>query len=769
MRAAALSFCLLGLALRSTPLAATGEALALASGPKDGVYHRLAEGMKRRLEEQGIEVRIDPKPDCAESLEWLEKGETEKENSPAHFAFAQQDVVAEHLRLRNGSPVRVVDRVAFDYLHVFVRESLSIRSMAELARKRIWVGEEGSATRFTATRFFDSLGITPENLLTYEDLQGMKWQREPGDLQVEGYAVQALPDWFREGRLDAALLVAAPGTPEVCTLMMHGRCSLFPLPAETLRALRSEARFLHQTAFGSLPAWTYLNQRAEVATIAVPVLLLAREDADPILAAKVRAAALEEWALLANDSRAGQGCRIPAVFPKATPLTESGLKLLSGIDRTERRSQEPVRQWLYFLVPGLAFLLAFGFLAKRWFRSWWRWCRFLWFQCYPTILRFAFLFGLGMLIVTGLTYWFERDINENFSSLWESWWSVTVYIFSGMEDRVPYTAPGRFFGTWGLILGWFCSAIVTGWTAGVFVRREKKMSKKLKDHLLLLNWNERGTDILRELHHPVLRKCNRTSSIVVLTDSDSPELKQLTQFGSDRDEAFDDVYPGTGNPTDERDLRQANAQHARTVLILADEKRGDEWTIRSIVQLRKIAREAGRCDLHVMAELIDAGNDSVLKELAHDFPGLLERVSTRKLRNCLLSQAALNPGITDFYTDLLSVEEGTNEVYAEPIPSAAIDKTFQEYSADVILRSAPEKPVIPVGVQRKVNGRPQVYTNPKKGQEGFVLKEGDALVLIAYGPPGKNALPVPEKSSVADPPPVAPFPSGAVLAPEQGS
>jgi hypothetical protein len=287
-------------------------------------------------------------------------------------------------------------------------------------------------------------------------------------------------------------------------------------------------------------------------------------------------------------------------------------------------------------------------------------------------------------------------------------------------------------------LSWFLSVIGTGGVAGVFIRKDGKMPK-LTDHYLLLNWNERGFDILAELHHEVLQQGGRTAPLIILTD----ETLELRQFAS-----FADVYPRNGDPTDEAVLRRANAQDARVVVILADERHGDDRTIRSILQVRKLTRDAKR-EVRVVAELIDPANDSIVTELAKDFPGRLESVSGLKLRTCVLSQAALTEGITEFYADLLSVKGGTNEVYTLPIPPTAEGWKFSDYAVFVIQRVDARDPLLPVGVYRRVNGKAEVYTNPKEDAQGARLQEGDHLVLIAYGPPKKNALPIPPPVATA--------------------
>lgn len=242
-------------------------------------------------------------------------------------------------------------------------------------------------------------------------------------------------------------------------------------------------------------------------------------------------------------------------------------------------------------------------------------------------------------------------------------------------------------------------------------------------------------DILRQLHHPDLNDHERTSVTLVL--SDDPEMK-LPLFSS-----FPEVYPKSGDPTSEADLGKVKAHLARTIVILADEKRGDEGAIRSVLKLRNAiannAEKTGEREVHVIVELIDPANISIIEDLAESFPGHLEAISDRSLRTCIVAQAALLEGIAGFYVDLLSVGGGENsEIYAVDIPVSAVGLSFRHYSALVLERCATDNPIIPIGIHRKTGKRYEVITNPAGRCN---LAAGDRLLVIAYKPPGDGALP----------------------------
>jgi TRAP transporter TAXI family solute receptor len=705
----------LALVLLSCAAAVCAQApVTLATGSPDGMYSQLARAVAEQHPALGL--RLVATNGSGENLEKLSAGQV-------RFAFAQQDVVSEHFRNRPTTNVRVVGQIFFEYLHIFVRDPVSIDTMSDLGRLRIWVGEPGSGTRLTSSRFLDSLGM-PLSSLEGREVRAAWGPAFPQDLSEE----------FRGDRLDVAMIVTTPGVQKVCKLMESGRAKLLSLDPRTLRELTTEEQtvFRRQTAIGRIPAHTYPNQPAPVATIAVPVLLLARANEDRKVAVSLLQTAQDAWKDFATAKPEGGGvCQIPDSFPEAASLKDSGLEPLQGIEFPDPFWPRTRRRVLLALV--LCGLAAVGLWGFR--RGWHVQARGLWRQD-------KLLLGLGIVLVTLTTYLLERGINEHFSTIRESFWSITVYLFSGLEDRTPYTDEGRVVATLGLLLGPAFFAVMSGWLARFFIHREKRMPHNLVHHFLLLNWNPRAADVVREIHHPIIREREGTFVVVVLTDDESLEIRRFKEAGSGRDEAFEDFYVSIGDPTDERALRNANAQDTRSILILTDDQHGDERTLRSILMLRKIAREVGRTDLHVVAELANPANGAVLDELAKDFPGLLERISGLQVRTSLLSQAALRAGIVSFFSDLLQISAESNEIYTLDLPPSAVGMPFREYAA-MVLETDSREPLVPVGVQRMINGKSQMLTNPRHGEPGWVLEEGDRLLVLAYLPPLPNVLPMP--------------------------
>ncbi len=128
---------------------------------------------------------------------------------------------------------------------------------------------------------------------------------------------------------------------------------------------------------------------------------------------------------------------------------------------------------------------------------------------------------LTIIVVVTSTYYFEHEVNENFSTIFEALWSITIYLCSGLEDRTLITPQGRVCAAVGLILGPLIFAAITAWMAAVIIHWGKKMPSNLKDHYVVLNWNQRALKVIDEIRNPLNSQENggEQAAVVVVTDN----------------------------------------------------------------------------------------------------------------------------------------------------------------------------------------------------------------------------------------------------------
>ncbi|HEX6201648.1 MAG TPA: TAXI family TRAP transporter solute-binding subunit, partial [Thermoanaerobaculia bacterium] len=675
--------------------AAAADPTVLAAGPRGGLAWQVGAGERARaLAVEAVETR-----GSRQSLALVEEG-------AADFAIVQEDLFREHLaaRRRAGAPsrARAVERLYFRYLSVLVRRPLYVESVRDLPRLRVWIGEPDGDGRAAVYELLERVGLPSPDAVA-----------APCPARWPGEGLAALRRCFAEGALDVALVLKAPGEPALAGLAADGVAAPASLDYRALRLLVDSYDAERPYRFASL---------GEVQTVAVPVLLVAGRE---VSAAGVEAVAraLEETAGELLAARGAPGA------PAGEALSAAGLPLAAWW--RDEPTALPAWAWTLLVLGGFAAgLLVLGRALGRSRRRPVRRLR----RNMPLLLTLLVL-PSAALLVTILTYLAEHRVNEHFSTPAESFWSITIYVFSGLEDRSPFTALGKASAALGLLLGPVLFTVATGWVASLFIRRERKMPGHLKDHYLILNWNERAARIVEQLHHPVIVGRRGVSVIVVLTDDTGVSLARLRESGLGTHELYEDIYVSLGDPTSERALLNANAQDAAGIVVLADERAGehaDERTLRSLFMLRRLARQRGCERLHVVAEILDGRNQPVCDEMARDFPGLLETVSGGEVRACLLAQAALEPGIVGFFRDLFSVSEETNEVYSLAVPPEAAGMTFGDYATLVLARRGEQAtPVLPVGISRAAGGRSQVLCNPRAGEAGERLRAGDRLVVLA--------------------------------------
>ncbi|MDP8221722.1 MAG: TAXI family TRAP transporter solute-binding subunit [Candidatus Lernaella stagnicola] len=726
------------------PVTAHAEkSYVFASGPAQCTYFRLGEFAASR-DYTGFSIHNLASAGSVSNLDLLMSGK-------AQFALTQQDVLSSFLH-KNGftkkdSPLKVVGAAYYEYLHILVRTPLRIENHRDFRGMRVWLGAANSGTHFTARRFLDVSGIPLPSMQIMDDKDLCELTQTAGAKKSSSKVPKFddIPSLFRRDQLDVAMLVVSAGAEAIKKAWCSGDVQFFEIQYELLRNLTIEgggAATQHQTFVGEIPAGAYSCPGSVVvdnrpfATIVVPALLVTKADADPLIVQSVWQAVQAGAAKLEKDHEL-----LPPETGSPLRLATSGLPLWREIEEPAKG-----RRWTWLVSPFivLVILLAMLIVVRRKRRQIQRF-----FRNNRAISVFMTMVCIVLVSVLG-TYLFEHNVNKHFSNPAEAFWSVLIYFTSGMEDRVLYTTGGKLFAIIALLMGPAMVAVLTGYVASRLVINfmESKMPHRLTDHFLILNWNPRAVHIIKQLKNEAL---HMESTIIVVSDDTELNFKNLEaqQKEAERrekagDRLFEDVYFSAGDPTDSRALINANIQDARGVLVLADralEDRADEKSIRTLFAIQRTLAEIGNGhSAHVVVELVNLENNVVVDEMAKTFPGTLEAVASTHIRTMLISQSLLQEGIVSFYRDLLEVTMDSNEVHSIVIPKSAAGWNFPEYASRVLAHRI-DVPLIPVALIRRIDGRHQLYTNPKPGSPGYVLEEGDKLLVVSYEAPEAQDLP----------------------------
>ena len=680
--------------------------LRFGSGSPSAFYHSIGEQLEAQSTIDDIRITNVATHGSWANLKALESGDVD-------LALSQVDTAILFTRLTPATSFRAVTVTFHDTLHILVRDPLVVRDFSQLRGLRIWMGEKGSGTELTARRFLDLIGLPPSS-----------YQR------VEDPTPRELHALLSNSELDVVLFVGAPGTPFIAELLRSRLCTLQPVDTATARLLlfdTSGNESHRSNIVASIPRDTYPHQPREIQSLMVPVVLMAHPDVKDSYVENVVGRLRALKADLPSDYLAAQ--------PTTTlDLASTGLALYPDYKRFS-----PMIDWRR--IANLGFIVLFVLVALQII---YRKRTFLLRAFRRHLTSAVVVSAVLVVLMCGMgAYLAETRVNANFQSVFESLWSIVLYILSGLEDRGPVTIGGRIFATIALLAGPVLAALLTGVFASTLVLHslERRMTKNLSGHYLILNWGDKAKEVIRQLHAPILDK----SVIAVVTDDPALNLKAIHDEVTRSSERaiFEDVFFSAGDPTDEFALLNANALDAKAIVILAAPSAtatADERTIRSIVTLKRIAQRGSRKDLHVVAEFTRLENVRIGRELSTDFPGTLETVALGEVLTLLLASAAMNTGLIDVYRDLLSTTADSNEIYSVELPSTAAGKSFRDYAASVI-GTAPAAPIIPIGIRRMTDKGPSIVLNPNKEGSASLLCTGDELIVIAYRPPSVSDLP----------------------------
>lgn len=341
------------------------------------------------------------------------------------------------------------------------------------------------------------------------------------------------------------------------------------------------------------------------------------------------------------------------------------------------------------------------------------------------------LLTVGVTSIIGL-YLAEHGVNPEFSSLERTFWIVIFYVLGGLRSTFPKTEIGRIVFLILLITGIGTVGIAIGKIIELILDKEVKL-KKLKDHIIICNWNSEGESVIRELHNPLSRP--EIPVLVISKERPKNEESLRKMYPSE----FSNVEFRLGDVTQPDVLRYANVANSYGVLVLADDKTEDPdaAVILTLLSISYACKDYNKKP-YIIVEAKDENKIKHLKEAGAD-----EVICKNKFAIGLLSQSLLYHNISSIYSDLLSYSETTCEFYYlcnDDIVEACgerfkmQDKTFQ----DLLLLFGENRnsinPVLLIGIRKNTG---EVIINPKPPQK---IEEGDSLIVMSYKKPTKDEI-----------------------------
>ena len=276
-------------------------------------------------------------------------------------------------------------------------------------------------------------------------------------------------------------------------------------------------------------------------------------------------------------------------------------------------------------------------------------------------------------------------------------------------------------------------AVITAQITTVFVKFCQQggriMSKiKLTNHIIICGWNFQGPRIVEEL-----LRANRDTNIVILVDSDKHPLK-----GSNKSHRVDFVR---GDPTQDEALERACVHASESVIVLTDfTKNANEADAEALMIV--LAVESLNRNVHTCVQIINSSNRVHLERAHAD-----EIVCLDQIGGNLLVVSAMNHGMSRVIKELLTFNEGS-EFYRH---EGTLAKQLAGTEFAEAVRILAQKRMVLLGFETDLSdnlkeklksdelhlteeGNRVLVVNP---QAQYILREGDALFLIAESEPGK--------------------------------
>lgn len=703
---------------------AAGEkvTLRLATGSRTGVYYPMGCGIKKVIEEawlDEVEVEVVQTTGALENLNLIDKGQVDfalVQNDTAYYFSTGQSMFS----LPSNSALAIASLYT-EYIQIVATRISNIEHLHQLKGRRIRTGSPPENVRNSATVIFSLDG----------------WHA--GDLTDIRCKFSEARDMLLNNSLDAAVITAGIPTPLLTEktngVALQDHVRLIPIEEGLAnRLIRAFPYFVYTT----IPANTYGNPRP-VNTVGVRAILVARHD-------------LEHSGRQLPANFVGTLTRL--IFEK-----EETIRLRHGVEGADLSSHHiTFDEGLYGILDhrlkpiipihpeARAYYLEKGLLSKSLSDYagtiiWSCVCLVALFQVIKyrsAIRRFAqnhihvrlvLIFVCLYIIGTLAMFFCERYNNKSFESLGESFWSITIYVLSGFEDRYPVTWPGRVISIMIFVLSMVFLGAVAGRFAAAFLKREElRMPKDVSNHIVICNWNERGKRVITELRHPE----GKPDADIVIVHNNVTNEKQRKDLPH-----FNKVYFIDSDPIRHGTLKKARVSVADTVIVLSDADSPDPDAKSAMIILALLSECKSRRP-HIITEVVNADNCQHLKDAGAD-----ETICTTEIGVGILAHCAVNKQLSVVYKDLLTYSFEGNEIYIitrDAFPDEFVGKTFAQCAALLYEKRNNSNPVVLLGIRRG----DQVILNPRAGKGGLdgecIIQEEDALIAMAYSAPNLKTL-----------------------------
>ena len=247
-----------GMVIGASTAAMAADNLTLGTGGTTGTYYAvggvMATVLNPVLKESSLTVTSTGASKA--NIQLVDVGEADLaivQNDVMYYAYTGTDLFEDEGAYETFSTVAGL----YDETVQIVTCDSSIKSVADLKGKTVSVGDAGSGTEFNAKQILEAYDMSFD------------------DINVVNASFGDSADSLKDGKIDAAFIVAGAPTTAVVDLATTKDVSLVQLDAEHIEKLQSNYDFYTETV---IPAGTYDGVGEDATTVSVRATLIASND-----------------------------------------------------------------------------------------------------------------------------------------------------------------------------------------------------------------------------------------------------------------------------------------------------------------------------------------------------------------------------------------------------------------------------------------------------------------------------------------------------------